>query len=132
MTYEHPIYTPAFGCRAVAACPAERRDARLRRRLPRVGIPRGRLPCRPGGRRIARCDVVRADLVPCLYEGVVTHARRAPVTNPFRYRVSYWLVDLDRRSRNRGSAGPADACDRDDHIDMRACWRAQGIRARVC
>ena len=31
-----------------------------------------------------------------LYEAVVTHARRAPLENSFRYRTSYWLVDFDQ------------------------------------
>ena len=33
--------------------------------------------------------------VPALYSVVVTHTRRAPVKNHFRYKASYWLVDYD-------------------------------------
>jgi DUF1365 family protein len=30
-----------------------------------------------------------------LYNGTLTHVRRAPARNAFRYPVSYWLIDLD-------------------------------------
>ena len=34
-------------------------------------------------------------VTPALYDGVVAHARTAPIRNSFRYRASYWLVDID-------------------------------------
>jgi uncharacterized protein len=34
--------------------------------------------------------------VPALYEAEVTHLRRSPITNSFRYGTGYWLVDFDQ------------------------------------
>ncbi|MBV9293107.1 MAG: DUF1365 family protein, partial [Frankiales bacterium] len=34
-------------------------------------------------------------VTPALYDGVVAHARTAPIRNTFRYRAAYWLVDID-------------------------------------
>ena len=58
MRYEHPVYTPGVGRRAAPAAGAQRRHARVRRRLPRLGLPRGRLRGRRARRRVAGRGVV--------------------------------------------------------------------------
>src|SRR6185437_14454269 len=65
-----------------------------RRGLPRLGVPRGRLPVRRGSG-----PVPRGYLVSALYEVTISHARSAPLRNVFRYRGYLWLVDLDRLPR---------------------------------
>ena len=58
MTYEHPVYTrESVAAQAFAARPRDRPDG-VRRRLPRVGVPRGRLRVRRAGRRRVRGDLV--------------------------------------------------------------------------
>ena len=52
MEYEHPLYTPPRWPRS-AGCPRSTPPDRVRRRLPRVGFPRGRRAFRAGGRRAA-------------------------------------------------------------------------------
>ena len=42
MEYEHPLYTPDVGGRLAAPAGDQHRPDRLRRRLPRLGLPRGR------------------------------------------------------------------------------------------
>ena len=51
MTYLHPTYTSASVAAQAAAGLAEQRPARVRRRLPGLGLPRGRLPLRRRRRR---------------------------------------------------------------------------------
>ena len=59
MVYEHPQYTPD-SLEGPAADPRpRRRPAGLRRRLPRLGIPRGRRPLRRQGRGPARTRLGR-------------------------------------------------------------------------
>ena len=54
MEYEHPLYTPE-SVAAQAPAPGDRhRPRRLRRRLPRLGLPRGRREIRPCCSREAR------------------------------------------------------------------------------
>ncbi len=45
-----------------------------------------------------------ADLppLPALVPGVVSHARKGPVSHAFENRLYQWLVDLDRLPRQRG------------------------------
>ena len=57
MEYEHPLYTPASVAAPGPPARDRHRPDRLRRRLPRLGLPRGRRPLRPRGRRAARRDV---------------------------------------------------------------------------
>jgi len=59
-----------------------------------------------------------------LYVGTLMHSRRTPVRNVFRYKVSYWLLDLDelpeleRRLALVGVNRPAPVSFRDsDHFD---------------
>jgi DUF1365 family protein len=71
-----------------------------------------------------------------LYTGTVMHARRTPAANVFRYRVCFYLLDLDelpeldRRVRlfgwNRRSI--VSLHDR-DHLDVRAFLARSGIEA---
>ena len=112
MVYEHPVYTPESVAAQQPAAGAGHRRHRLRRRLPRLGLPRGRLPVGgPGGGR-AGGEVVNAARtptgaptdVPALYDCVVTHVRTAPVRHAFRHRTYLWLVDLDRTAAAAAAA----------------------------
>ncbi len=70
---------------------AERRPHRLRRRVSRVGLPRGRVPLRCARRRVTGSRVVRA----ARYRTRITHGRTERVGHGFAYRHPMWLVDLD-------------------------------------
>ena len=124
MVYEHPQYTPGVAEGAAADPRARRRAAGLRRRLPRLGIPRGRRPVRPQGRRPAgprlgparrapaalrsisgepgppaRCSGGPMS-APCrapaaIYRTSIAHVRRTPLRNAFTYRSYSWYVDVD-------------------------------------
>ena len=59
MVYEHPQYTPDSLAGPAADPRPRRRPAGLRRRLPRLGFPRGRRPLRRPGRGAARTRVGR-------------------------------------------------------------------------
>ena len=100
MTYEHPIYTHR-SLAAQARLPALQGDAQhvLLRRLPRLGVPRGRVRLGPARRAGAGVRLVRS----ALYEGQVVHDRRTGLRNLFRYRVYMWL----RRPGRAGRARPA-------------------------
>ena len=65
MHYEHPIYTPESVAARTAAVGAQRRRARVRRRLPRLGLPRGRLRGRGARGRVAGRAVVTATRGAC-------------------------------------------------------------------
>ena len=67
--------------------------------------------------------------VPALYDSVVTHSRRAPLTHRFRYRTAYWLVDLDRLPQPRGPLGLLARVRARDHLDVRALLRDSGVAA---
>jgi hypothetical protein len=59
------------------------------------------------------------------YDGVVTHARTAPIANRFRYRTRPWLVDLDAVPRLPGWLGWLARFDSADHLgDPDATLRA--------
>ena len=93
-----------LGRRAAPPARAEHPGHRVRRRLPRLGLPRGRLPVRrPGGPRRSGGpgDGGRRPLAPgaALYECRITHTRLAPLRNVFTYRTYQWLVDLDHLPR---------------------------------
>jgi DUF1365 family protein len=71
-----------------------------------------------------------------LYTGTVMHARTAPAENVFRYRVCFYLLDLDelpaldRELRLFGWNRPNVVTLRDrDHIDVRAYLAEQGVGA---
>ena len=71
-----------------------------------------------------------------LYTGTVMHARRTPKKNVFRYRVCFYLLDLDelpeldRRVRLFGwnRRNVVSLHDR-DHLDVRAFLAERGIEA---
>ena len=58
--------------------------------------------------------------VPALYDSVVTHSRRTPLTHRFRYRGAYWLVDVDRLPQPSGPLGLLARVRAQDHLDVRA------------
>ncbi len=64
-----------------------------------------------------------------LYAVEVTHTRRTPIENHFRYRASYWLVDFDRLPPRRGILGRLVRFERSDHCDVRALLLEQGVAA---
>lgn len=67
--------------------------------------------------------------VPALYEVDVAHTRRAPITNHFDYKASYWLVDYDRLPRRRGVVGRLASFEKTDHCDVRATLAEHGVAA---
>ena len=103
MEYEHPLYTPASVAAQRAAARDRHRPDRLRRRLPRLGLPRGRCPLRPRRRRrrlglptwgrAARRGTAR-EAGP-VYATTIRHTRRTPFRRTFTHRSHTWLVDLD-------------------------------------
>ena len=70
-----------------------------------------------------------APAVPVLYDSVVTHSRRAPLMNRFRYRTAYWLVDLDRLPQPPGPLGLLASVRAGDHLDVRALLDDSGVAA---
>jgi DUF1365 family protein len=66
---------------------------------------------------------------PSLYEGVVTHTRRTPLVNRFRYRAGYWLVDYDRLPQPTRWMGAVARVRRDDHADVRSLLSERGLVA---
>jgi uncharacterized protein len=70
-----------------------------------------------------------APAVPVLYDSVVMHSRRTPLTNRFRYRTAYWLVDLDDLPQPRGAMGLLARVRARDHLDVRALLRDSGVAA---
>ena len=95
MRYTHPMYTPASVAAQARLPSLERRPPRLRRRLPRVGLPRGRL--RVGRARAAasargdRGDAPRRSTA----RRSAHEPGRARAATAFQYRHAMWLVDLD-------------------------------------
>jgi DUF1365 family protein len=67
--------------------------------------------------------------LPALYDAVVTHSRRAPVVNRFRYNTSYWLVDYDNLPRRHGLVGRLVRFEQSDHCQVRALLDGRGVRA---
>ena len=106
MEYAHPLYTPD-SVAAQATAPRDRhRPDRLRRRLPRLGVPRGRRALRPRRRRAARRIGGRAETgasdgrrqppgATGIYATTITHTRRTPFARRFTHRSHTWVVDLD-------------------------------------
>jgi DUF1365 family protein len=68
-------------------------------------------------------------VTPALYEATVTHTRRAPVVNRFRYRTAYWLYDVDAPPRLRWPARLLARFDPRDHVDVRATLADAGLSA---
>jgi hypothetical protein len=67
--------------------------------------------------------------VPVLYAAEVTHTRRAPIANHFRYRANYWLVDFDRLPPARGIMGCLARFEKSDHCDVRSLLGEKGMDA---
>ena len=86
MVYEHPIYTGASVAAQRRLPGAEHRPHRLRRRVPRLGLPRGRLRRRrPRGRDVRRDLVTRRGASP---RRDVADDRWTPVATPALYDVA--------------------------------------------
>ena len=123
MVYEHPQYTPGIPAGPAADPGTRRRPAGLRRRVPGLGLPRGRRALRrpgggPAGTRAGTSDCSRAQrAVPgrldrpgsarrlrggrmsttaAIYRTSIAHVRRTPLRNAFTYRSYSWYVDVDR------------------------------------
>ena len=110
MVYEHPVYTHrALAAQRRPAGDLGRPRTRLLRRLPRLGVPRGRLRLGRAGGRWRWGALVTVGL----YEGQVAHDRRPARRNRFRYGVYMWLVDVDELPRlARACCGrPPAGCD---------------------
>jgi DUF1365 family protein len=68
-------------------------------------------------------------VVPALYEADVTHTRSSPLSHHFRYRATYWLVDLDKLPQPRGLAGWCTQVRSQDHVDIRHLLAERGVAA---
>ena len=110
MTYEHPIYTAAslkaqrqlpelngtgwlLPAPIMAGVSMKMAADRAWRRQRRWGWT-GDVPCYYKNESFAP-TMPSMGRLPALYAAKVTHSRRAPMANHFRYRASYWLVDYD-------------------------------------
>lgn len=71
-------------------------------------------------------DVVQT---PALYEATVTHTRRAPIRNSFRYRTAYWLYDADAPPRLRWPVRALAGFSPADHVDLHAALADHGLSA---
>ena len=94
-----PALHPRVGRRPAAPARGEHRPGRLRRRLPRLGLPRGRRALRRCRRRPPRPALGRRPQA-CRDAGDVRRRRSGtPGASPFRrsfeHRAHTWLVDLD-------------------------------------
>ncbi len=67
--------------------------------------------------------------VPALYRSEVTHTRRAPIANRFRYTASYWLVDYDHLSQPLGRWSRVVRFESRDHSDIRAVLGEHHVEA---
>jgi len=67
--------------------------------------------------------------VPALYASVVTHTRRGPIKNGFRYKASYWLVDYDELPEFTDLVRRLARFERSDHSDVRALLTEHGLTA---
>ena len=70
-----------------------------------------------------------AIVTPALYEATVTHTRRTPIRNTFRYRTAYWLYDADCPPRLRGAARLLARFEARDHVDVRRALTDDGLSA---
>ena len=102
-----PALQPRLRRRPAPAAVDRHRPARVRRRLPRLGLPRGRCPLR--ARRRGAPGAARGRSAPALdhrrqldrrqptgvYRTTIRHTRRTPFPRTFEHRSHTWLVDLD-------------------------------------
>ena len=95
MTFEHPVYTlDTVAARERLRTLARRAPHRVRRCVPRLGLPRGRRRERLRRRRACACERAMSPRS-ALYDAVLEHERYAPAHNAFRYRIYQLLLDLD-------------------------------------
>ena len=126
-------------CRSASPADSQRRQARLRRRLPRLGFPRGRrgigaARSPTSGRYLAnQCTPTGGGgvLRTALYRTRITHLRRAPVHHYFEHRSYSWYVDVDRLPRLPRWLRPFARFDARDHFDGRAERHAAGTNRHV-
>ncbi len=108
MEYAHPLYTPESVAAQRAPARGRHDAARVRRRLPRLGLPRGRRAFRAGRRRAARPGVGRTLLrLPDAGAATTTtirHTRRRPSAA-----VQAPLARLARRPRRPARPRPPSA-----------------------
>jgi uncharacterized protein len=71
-----------------------------------------------------------ATTLPAMYRAEVTHTRRTPVVNRFRYTVNYWLVDYDQLACRTGIASRLVRFEPSDHADIRATLVEHGVDAK--
>ena len=120
MDYRHPVYDAAAVAAQATAPGPEHPTHHLCGRVPRVGLPRRRLPLGRRGRRRVRSRVVTtlSDLptLPALVVGHVWHRRRIPVRHEFRHRAYLWLVDLDELPQLPPWLRPLATFDARDHL----------------
>ncbi len=85
MTYLHPTYTAASVAAQKRLASLNDGPARLRRRLPRLGLPRGRLPLGRRRRRAAGSRLVTAatPAAPAFVRATVVHRRSRPFSYDF-------------------------------------------------
>ncbi len=131
--YEHPVYT-VESVRAQAQLPRPgHRPDRLRRRLPRLGLPRGRVPFRRRSRPALRGAVVTAAAggalprVPALVVGHVSHNRPGPLRHSFRHSAYQWLVDLDAIPEQPAYLRPFARFSSADHLGDRTLSIKQNV-----
>ena len=93
-----PALQPRLGRRPAAPARGRHRPARLRRRLPRLGVPRGRRALgrspRPSSSGCRGTTPVPHRASP-LRRARSAHTRRTPFRRQFAHRSHVWLVDLD-------------------------------------
>ncbi len=111
MVYEHPVYTPESVAAQARLHTLSGPCHRLRGGVPRLGLPRGRLPFGGRGSRRPGGEVVSA-LYPC----TITHLRNRPTKYALRHRTYLWLIDPDRPPRLPRALRPLARFDARDHF----------------
>ena len=137
MTYRPPAVHTGIGCRSTTVADVGRRSSGVRRRVPRLGLPRGRRGIRATGRRAARralaCGLRAGDgamLTPAIYRTRITHLRRAPGA-PLLRTARLLLVRRPRQpAAARGWLRPFAKFDARDHFSTPAETGPDATRAR--
>ena len=95
MEYEHPLYNPARSPPRAQLAEHRHRADQLRRRLPRLGVPRGRRPLGAGGGDPARASLARGAAPLArrrrrtgIYETTIRHTRRTPFKRSFTHALA--------------------------------------------
>jgi DUF1365 family protein len=87
------------------------------------------MPLAPSREGATSSSALTVSREPVLYSAEVAHTRRTPITNRFRYRASYWLVDYDQLPGSSGLVWRLARFERSDHSDVRALLAEHGITA---